>query len=76
MQTLHEVVDQHRDHCFLDTDRVTRDAGHMLELMATWHAGVFFKLQLARLDVAYIAPWYSSVSTMPTMILSCASRCS
>jgi hypothetical protein len=47
MQTLREVVEQHYDHCFLDTDGVTRDAGRMLQVMATWrpnrsdrHAGI------------------------------------
>lgn len=33
---LRSVVRQHADHCFRDTDGVTRDAARMLEIMSTW----------------------------------------
>jgi hypothetical protein len=33
---LRSVVLQHTDHCFLDTDGVTRDAARMLEIMGRW----------------------------------------
>jgi hypothetical protein len=36
LYTLRQVVEQHRDRCFRDTDGVTRDAGRMLEIMDGW----------------------------------------
>lgn len=34
---LRAVVLAHADQCFLDTDRITRDATRMLQLMDSWH---------------------------------------
>jgi hypothetical protein len=36
VQTLRDVVEQHAERCFLDTDGVTRDAQRMIELMEQW----------------------------------------
>ena len=38
MPTLREVVELHRHDCFVDTDRITRDADRMLQLVAAWTA--------------------------------------
>ena len=36
METLRDVVERNADKCFQDTDRVTRDAARMTELMDRW----------------------------------------
>lgn len=36
VRTLRDVVEEHADLCFLDTDGVTRDAGRMLQIMDGW----------------------------------------